>query len=138
MLRIFSLALVALCISAFSGCKTIEQFVGSTPPTPQQVTADVTLAVGLTELIPGSSAYITSVKSYVGVLAQAISVGKAVLPAPSVIQADLAELSASIGNPSWAVKLNLDIVLEYTKIYGKISTDNVTIVLYLNAVEAGL
>jgi hypothetical protein len=135
MSKFLCIALVAL---SFSGCKTIESLVGSTPPTPQQVTADVQIAVGVAALVPNSQGYIANIKAYVQLLASAIQTGQAVLPAPSVIQADLAALATSVGSPAWAINLNTKIVAEYTKIYGKIAGDTVTIEAYLNAVIAGL
>jgi hypothetical protein len=138
-------SIVAILIGATLATSSCALFSGGLPST-TQVTTDTALVVTSTReavLLLGPAneatlnAYILVCHNFLVTLAAGIQAGTAVLPTRAVIQQDLINLAASIGNPSWAVNMAGNLSTEYGKWYAKLGADSTLIVAYLNAFATG-
>lgn len=145
MVKSISIALIALSLTAFPGCKTLESFFGGVPST-TQVTTDTALVVNATRtavLLAGPSAestlnaYILLVHNSLSVLASGIQAGTAILWTPAQVQAALTNLATQFGNPVWMTNMIGNLTTEYTRFYNAISKDSATTYAYLEAFAAG-
>jgi hypothetical protein len=134
----------ALLISAMllSSC---QLFSGGLPST-TTVTTDTALVVTSTReavLLLGPAnestlnAYILVCHNFLVTLAAGIQAGTAVLPTRAVIQQDLINLAASIGNPSWAVNMAGNLATEYGKWYARLGTNSAVVQAYVTAFAVG-
>jgi hypothetical protein len=138
-------AVAALLIAATLLTSSCALFSGGLPST-TQVTTDTALVVTSTReavLLLGPAyeatlnSYILVVHTFLTTLASGIQAGTAILPTPATIQQDLANLAASIGNPSWAINMAGNLATEYSKFYAKVGPGSAVAYGYISAFATG-